>query len=208
MILYLVTVHCIISPTPFGKRLDPPFIHRKSNSWLITIRNYSSVRVIALRLSIIVYSMSYPDSKVHGANMGPTRTPSQYPYQYAVSLWNFKYKSRGFETLRDLTEIRLFGYWDGALGPVGPRWAPCWPHEACYWGRLLPLTSLEMTTATHPETKQRSLSQAILRLGERPQTAVWGIPQSWRLYITLIGLTEVEGWFVNRSSKIVRELAN
>ena len=27
---------------------------------------------------------------------------------------NFKYKSRGFETLRDLTERRLFGYWDGA----------------------------------------------------------------------------------------------
>ena len=27
---------------------------------------------------------------------------------------NFKYKSRGFETLRDLTERRLFGYWDVA----------------------------------------------------------------------------------------------
>ena len=26
---------------------------------------------------------------------------------------NSKYKSRGFETLRDLTERRLFGYWDG-----------------------------------------------------------------------------------------------
>ena len=21
------------------------------------------------------------------------------------------------------------------LGPVGPRWAPCWPHESCYQGR-------------------------------------------------------------------------
>ena len=28
---------------------------------------------------------------------------------------NSKYKSRGFETLQDLTERRLFGYWDGAL---------------------------------------------------------------------------------------------
>ena len=28
---------------------------------------------------------------------------------------NLKYRSRGFETLRDLTERRLFGYWDGAL---------------------------------------------------------------------------------------------
>ena len=31
---------------------------------------------------------------------------------------NSKYKSRGFETLRDLTERRLFGYWDGALVPI------------------------------------------------------------------------------------------
>ena len=30
---------------------------------------------------------------------------------------NSKYKSRGFETLRDLTERRLFVYWDGALVP-------------------------------------------------------------------------------------------
>ena len=28
---------------------------------------------------------------------------------------NWKYQSHGFETLRDLTKRRLFGYWDGAL---------------------------------------------------------------------------------------------
>ena len=22
------------------------------------------------------------------------------------------------------------------VGPVGPRWAPCWPHEPCYQGRF------------------------------------------------------------------------
>ena len=22
------------------------------------------------------------------------------------------------------------------LGPTGPRWAPCWPHELCYLGRM------------------------------------------------------------------------
>ena len=32
---------------------------------------------------------------------------------------NLKYQSRGFETLRDLTKIRLFGYWDGALSTRG-----------------------------------------------------------------------------------------
>ena len=35
------------------------------------------------------------------------------------------------------TEPRLWGSWGlhGAhLGPTGPRWAPCWPHEPCYQG--------------------------------------------------------------------------
>ena len=33
--------------------------------------------------------------------------------QFSEGSDNSKYKSRGFETLRDLTERRLFGYWDG-----------------------------------------------------------------------------------------------
>ena len=34
---------------------------------------------------------------------------------------NSKYQSRGFETLRDLTKRRLFGYWDGALHPFNAK---------------------------------------------------------------------------------------
>ena len=34
--------------------------------------------------------------------------------QIAKRYDNSKYRSRGFETVRDLTERRLFGYWDGA----------------------------------------------------------------------------------------------
>ena len=37
---------------------------------------------------------------------------------------NFKYQSRGFETLRDLTERRLFGYWDGAQVVLGVTLIP------------------------------------------------------------------------------------
>ena len=36
---------------------------------------------------------------------------------------NSKYKSRGFETLRDLTERRLFRYWDGALECTYIAWS-------------------------------------------------------------------------------------
>ena len=31
--------------------------------------------------------------------------------------------------------IKFMGPAWGHLGPVGPRWAPCWPHEPCYQGR-------------------------------------------------------------------------
>ena len=39
---------------------------------------------------------------------------------------NSKYKSRGFETLRDLTKIRLFGYWDGAQVWTPLMFGPTW----------------------------------------------------------------------------------
>ena len=29
---------------------------------------------------------------------------------------------------------RFMGPTWGPLGPTGPRWAPCWPHEPCYLG--------------------------------------------------------------------------
>ena len=38
------------------------------------------------------------------------------------------------------------GSWDqhGAhLGPTGPRWAPCWPHELCYLGRPGPRLNMK-----------------------------------------------------------------
>ena len=32
--------------------------------------------------------------------------------------------------------IKFMGQHGAHLGPTGPRWAPCWPHEPCYQGRL------------------------------------------------------------------------
>ena len=51
---------------------------------------------------------------------------------------NLKDQSRGFETLRDLTKRRLFGYWDGALnhsdGKLGQYNCCWWPGSlGCYY---------------------------------------------------------------------------
>ena len=69
---------------------------------------------------------------------------------------NSKYKSRGFETLRDLTKRRLFGYWDGpwalfqykdclpryGILMLKIRWSgnhvifnSLWPNDAIWWHR-------------------------------------------------------------------------
>ena len=29
-----------------------------------------------------------------------------------------------------------WGHHGAHLGPVGPRWSPCWPHEPCYQGKF------------------------------------------------------------------------
>ena len=48
------------------------------------------------------------------------------------------------------------------LGPVGPRWSPCWPHEPCYQGCLIPgplFTEAEgrLTKRYHEDSKPRYL---------------------------------------------------
>ena len=83
----------------------------------------------------------YPDSKVHVANMGPTWVLSapgglhvgpinlvirvvirQPPVPTPCPLWPC------------IPDSKVHGANMGHLGPVGPRWAPRWPHEPCYQG--------------------------------------------------------------------------
>ena len=33
-----------------------------------------------------------------------------------------------------ITDSSFMGQHGAHLGPTGPRWAPCWPHEPCYQG--------------------------------------------------------------------------
>ena len=66
-----------------------------------------------------------------------------------INLWVFIYMSSLFCYLYAVNALvsyicsapqelpRLQGSWGQHgthLGPVGPRWAPCWPHELCYQG--------------------------------------------------------------------------
>ena len=48
---------------------------------------------------------------------------------------------------------RLMGPTWAHLGPSGPRWAPCWPHELCYLGGFKPtgdpLTNMDQLYNQH-----------------------------------------------------------
>ena len=37
----------------------------------------------------------------------------------------------------ETTQSKVHGANIGPPGPVGPRWAPCWPHEPCYQGTFM-----------------------------------------------------------------------
>ena len=87
-----------------------------------------------------------PDSKIHGANMGPiwvllavleiptgspvrgrqlwTRTGNFLLIFLQFYAYDLRFKAWGPTTF--LTEFQTL--------PVGPRWAPCWPHEPWYQG--------------------------------------------------------------------------
>ena len=77
---------------------------------------------------------------------------------------NLKYQSRGFETLRDLTKRRLFGYWDGALIPltkglvcsfdtlfdfslnklIGKQWSFRWDTMTPIWSHIYVCRNIKM----------------------------------------------------------------
>ena len=57
--------------------------------------------------------------------------------QIAKRYDNSKCQSRGFETLRDLTERRLFGYWDGAQIVFGEKGS----YRCVFWNRFSNMTT-------------------------------------------------------------------
>ena len=38
----------------------------------------------------------------------------------------------------------------GPMGPTGPAWAPCWPHDPCYLGDYTCATNTDPTHVFHP----------------------------------------------------------
>ena len=106
--------------------------------YLCSVRNWytkrNTCRLAATNNSIHIcagYSHTYLDSKVHGANMGPTWVLSA-PDGPHVGPMNLTIKQSSWDQ------------YGAHLGPVGPRWISCWPHEPCYQGMLAQPICLSM----------------------------------------------------------------
>ena len=112
---------------------------RNNGTWLYTrflclVSVHQTAKIISIRHGIWAPSQ-YPKRRLSVRSRKVSKPRDWYfKLSYRFQIWqahrqhccrsacqipersdNYKYKSRGFETLRDLTEIRLFGYWDGAL---------------------------------------------------------------------------------------------
>ena len=59
------------------------------------------------------------------------------------------------------------------LGPVGPRWAPCWPHEPCYRGYLIFMMGLPKLLIWHlyddPPPKKKTKKKTHTHRHTKPQ---------------------------------------
>ena len=83
----------------------------------------------------------YSDSKVNGANKGPTWVLSAPDGSHVVPM-DLAIRVHSLTPLRpprvDTIDIALiassWGQHGAHLGPTGPRWDPRWPHELCYLG--------------------------------------------------------------------------
>ena len=74
-------------------------------------------------------------------NMGKSRNSSRIMMKTKQSTTNHV---RILWGIRSYFQQAILHWWQGSwgqhgahLGLTGPRWAPCWPHELCYLGRIL-----------------------------------------------------------------------
>ena len=80
---------------------------------------------------------------------------SQYIYATKLNQWCLSdttpYTCIGQENIYKHPDSKVHG---ANMGPTGPRWAPCWPHELCYLG----VASKAMTHAFVHEASNNDLT--------------------------------------------------
>ena len=101
-------------------------------AWAITIMPMAPSQYPKRRLSVRSRKIAKPRdlylelSDRYEIWLAPRQQCCRCACQISKRYDNLKYQSRGFETLRDLTERRLFGYWDGALWLTASQWCNVW----------------------------------------------------------------------------------
>ena len=91
------------------------------------------------------------------------------------------------KTSREVSQIAKFmGPTWAHLGPVGPRWAPCWPHESCYQGCSTFRSSLFLMMST-----RTSADTVMTRFGSRIYTglALAGLSRDMSTHLYKVSLT-------------------
>ena len=83
------------------------------------------------------------------------------------------------------------------MGPVGPRWAPCWPHEPCYQGLLFKLDFIEtLHKLINPNLGIQMISNGTGSL-KCHQEAVTGLPVNYLYWMgfSIMMIQSREGLF-------------
>ena len=65
---------------------------------------------------------------------------SFFGFTFLNILYFFKYSCTNIFHRRS-----LYTFYGVHLGPTGPKWAPCWPHEPCYLGYFCTVSNIKLS---------------------------------------------------------------
>ena len=105
--------------------------HESPRYWPVVKGILSKENILINKVSI----MAADDLVGQGARAS---TATVYPLSPEYSSRRKIYKShQSKQRIFNILSLKASFMWPtwGHLGPTGPSWAPCWPHEPCYLGR-------------------------------------------------------------------------
>ena len=112
-------------------------------NWAIFKNKYSATNIPPLSCCLPYCGiLDHVKSKVYSLGLSDTRgklslDPISSVVAEVILITGYIHANSGFGEGR-IDEIFLiassWGQHGAYLGPTGPRWAPCWPHEPCYLG--------------------------------------------------------------------------
>ena len=100
-------------------------------------------------------------------------TPFQIQFGKLGLIYQLTSKNSWHNDYRATLIARFWGQHGAHLGPTGPRWAPCWPHELCYLGKTN--WQVDSLVCSYPSALAMELLQSCTKSSMYCFLLLWGV---------------------------------